>query len=241
MALLGVIFDADGVLLDSERQSLVALRQAVSDLTGNKVVLTDDLLPFVCGRGDDAIVQWIKDKRGFALDRAEFRDYKLGCYQRAIAQDAIAVAPGAVALLDELDAHAIPYAIATGAVRAKIALSLNAVGLHDRFRVIVSVDEVSVGKPQPEIFLLAAKRLGLPPQRLIVFEDTISGVEAANRAGMFCVAIAGTFERERLAGARRVIGGLCEVNLSVLRQWIESRSLENEFGVQPLGCPEATR
>ena len=224
MAVFGVIFDADGVLLDSERQSLAALREAVSALTENKVILTDDLLPFVCGRGDDAILQWIRDERGIDLDPTEFRNYKLDCYRRVIAQDPIAVAAGAMSLLDELDAGRVPYAIATGAIRAKISLSLAAVGLHGRFRVIVSVDEVGVGKPQPEIFLLAAKRLGLPPARLIVFEDTISGVEAANRAGMLCVAIAGTFERERLSRARHVIGSLCEVNLSVLRQWIDGCS-----------------
>ena len=222
MPAFGVIFDADGVVLDSERQSLAALRQAVSALTGDRVVLSDDLLPFVCGRGDDAILQWLKDKRGIDVNPAEFRNYKIGCYTRIIAQNPIAVAPGAMSLLDELDANRVPYAIATGAIRAKIALSLSTVGLYDRFRVIVSVDEVRAGKPEPEIFLLAAKRLGLPPDRLIDFEDTISGVEAANRAGTFCVAIAGTFEREHLGGARRVIGSLSEVNLSVLRQWIDS-------------------
>ncbi len=160
----GVIFDADGVLFDSERQSLEALRMAVAELSNGSVSLDSQGMDFICGRDDDSIVARLNSQYGLSLDPAHFRAYKLECYRRAMAANPISMASGADELLRGLESESIPFAVATGAIRAKLDLSLAALGLTGRFKTIVSVDEVSSGKPNPEIFLLAARRLRLPPK-----------------------------------------------------------------------------
>lgn len=160
MASFGVIFDADGVLFDSERQSLEALRLAVEEITNGSIELNSQGLEYLCGRDDDSIVELMNKEHGLTIDPAHFRRLKLDCYRRAIAADPIAPMPGAVALIDQIDAESIPYAIATAAIRAKLELTLTTLGLRDRFAVITSVDEVAAGKPDPGVFLLAGERLG---------------------------------------------------------------------------------
>ncbi|KPL09683.1 hypothetical protein AMJ85_06260, partial [candidate division BRC1 bacterium SM23_51] len=143
--------------------------------------------------------------------------------RQAIAADPIAVAPGALELLDRLDTAGIPYGIATAASRAKINLSLAAVGLSDRFSITTTADEIHAGKPEPEVFQLTAGRLDLPPGQLVVFEDSINGVEAANRAGMVSVAVIGSFSREQLSHACHVIDNLSQVTVALLRRWVEEQ------------------
>ncbi len=221
MRAFGVIFDADGVLFDSEQQSLEALRMAIAELTNGAVSLDSLRMDFICGRDDNAIVSLLNHHYGLSLDPAHFRAHKIDCYRRAMTKDPISMASGAEALLRQLESEQIPFAIATGAIREKLDLSLSALGLVGRFPTIVTADDVSSGKPDPEIFLLAARRLGLPPRRLVVIEDTINGVIAANRAGMLSVGVVGTFTREQLAQAHHVVSGLYELNVERLANWIE--------------------
>jgi len=221
MASFGVIFDADGVLFDSERQSLAALRLAVKEATSGRVELGPDHLAFVCGRDDNSIIEFINRQHNLVIDPVAFRRLKLDCYRRAMADDPIAVMPGALAFLDQLDAAGVPYAISTAAIRDKIDLSLAALGLAHRFSIITSVDEVSAGKPDPAIFLLSAGRLGLHPDRLVVFEDSINGIEAANRAGMYSVGVIGTFAREQLSEARQTIADLRSISVPLLENWLD--------------------
>jgi HAD superfamily hydrolase (TIGR01509 family) len=229
MAPFGVIFDADGVLFDSERQSLDALRLAIEEATAGKVTLSPDLFDFVCGRDDDSIVTHLNKNHSLSIDLGRFRQIKIECYRRVIAAAPIAVASGAIVLLDRLAAASIPYAIATAAARAKIDLTLATLGLADRFPIITSRDDVAAGKPDPALFLLSAKRLGLAPQRIVVFEDSINGVVAANRAGMFAIGVVGTFSREQLSRAQRVIETLDQVAPALLRKWLDGQS-DNSSG-----------
>jgi HAD superfamily hydrolase (TIGR01509 family) len=222
MTACGVIFDADGVLFDSERQSLDALLRAVEEATDGEVRLPPDQHEFYCGRGDDEILDYVAREFGHRIDPERFRDIKLDCYRRAITDHPIAVATGAGELLAQLEAERIAFAVATGAVRPKLDLSLAAVGWSGRFRVITSADDVEAGKPDPAIFLRSAERLGIAPIRLAVFEDSLNGVIAANCAGMFSVAVAGTFPRERLSEARKVIDSLAEVTVPALVGWLNS-------------------
>jgi len=221
MPLFGAIFDADGVLFDSERQSFEALRQAMFAVSNGHIRLDPDRLDLYCGRDDDSLVRHMNITLGTSIDATHFRDFKLERFRRIIAQDPIAVAAGVVPLVDALDLARIPYAVATSAIRAKLETSLAAVGLKDRFKTVLSADDVTVSKPDPAIFLLAAKRLALEPRRIVVFEDTVNGVLAANRAGMFSVAISGTFPRDQLSGACRIIDSLREVGVPDLKRWID--------------------
>ena len=92
-------------------------------------------------------------------------------------------------------------------------------GIFTRFRDIVSAEDVHHGKPDPQVFLLAASKLGRPPHRCIVFEDAHVGIEAARNAGMKVVAVASTNKAETLAHADRVVHRLDELSLDELAAW----------------------
>ena len=109
--------------------------------------------------------------------------------------------------VDALHAHAVPMAVATSARRADAIGLLGPLGLLDRFAVIVSAEDVTRGKPDPEVYLLAARRLGTPPASCLAFEDALVGVQAARNAGMRVVGVATAYDPSDLlaAGAEQAI------------------------------------
>jgi mannitol-1-/sugar-/sorbitol-6-phosphatase len=119
--------------------------------------------------------------------------------------DSVVALPGAAALL----AAARPVAIVTSGGRRLAEARLRAAGLQ-RPEVLVSVDSVSCGKPNPEPYLFAAQRLGVSPDRCIVFEDAPAGVAAGKAAGMCVVALTTTVSAGDLAGADHVVANLAE-------------------------------
>src|SRR5262249_7793968 len=111
----------------------------------------------------------------------------------------------------ELAARRVPRAVATSASRRDVDALLTHAGLRDRFEIVVAAEDVRRGKPDPEVYLLAARGLGVAPEQCLVFEDAVVGVQAARRAGMRTVG-GGTGHTEtelRAAGARRAAGS-CE-------------------------------
>ena len=103
--------------------------------------------------------------------------------------------------------------------RSRVVLRLLA--LEDCFQAIVSADDVSTGKPDPQVFLLAARKLGVPPERCIVFEDAVVGIEAAHAAGMRVVALSTTSPQASLQAAERVIASFDELRLGELAVWFD--------------------
>jgi beta-phosphoglucomutase len=114
---------------------------------------------------------------------------------------------GVPAFVENLRARGVPLAVATSARRSDAMELLGPLGLMEPFRAIVTVEDVARGKPDPEVYLLAAGRLGVPPEACLVFEDAIVGVQAALRAGMRAFGVATAYEPADLlaAGAERVI------------------------------------
>src|SRR5438445_698709 len=114
---------------------------------------------------------------------------------------------GVTAFLDEVVAAGIPCAVATSASRFDVDRLLGRLGLRERFDAVVTAEDVRLGKPDPEVYLLAARGIGVPPRECLVFEDSVVGVQAARRAGMrvIGVATAHTADELRVAGAASVI------------------------------------
>jgi HAD superfamily hydrolase (TIGR01509 family) len=125
---------------------------------------------------------------------------KEGTY-RDLSKGKLVPLTGLVHLLDRLDVHRIPVAIATSAPPENVAHTLHEIGLGRRLTVIARGDEVPRGKPEPDVFLFAADRLGVPPGDCLAFEDAPIGVAAAVRAGMRTVAVTTTFAAEVFAAA----------------------------------------
>jgi HAD superfamily hydrolase (TIGR01509 family) len=190
-----VIFDCDGVLVDSE---IVANRVLADNLTrhGLPMTLEQSMEAFVGGTmrcvaeaaramGARLPVDWVD------LIYAEMY---------AALREGVAVIAGIPALLDRLDAHAIPYCVASNGSQAKMDITLGQTGLAPRFAGRRwSAHELGVAKPDPGLFLHAAAAAGVAPAACVVIEDSRSGVEAARRAGMRCLGYVPHGHPDRLA------------------------------------------
>ena len=199
--LKGIIFDLDGVIVDSHHAHKSAWLALLHSL--GREVSEQELNFVVEGRKRSDIL------RHFLGDLSEGQQREYGEQKDRIfrehAQD-IQTMPGVVGFLDQLRSAGIELAVATSAARTRAEDMLGRLDLRSRFKTVVAGDDVTNGKPDPEVFCLAAQRLGIAADNLIVFEDAVAGVEAAKRAGMRCVAVAanGRASQLRLAGADMV-------------------------------------
>jgi beta-phosphoglucomutase-like phosphatase (HAD superfamily) len=114
--------------------------------------------------------------------------------------------PGAVAFVLAAVADGFRTALVSSASAANVALALRALALEQSFELVVTADDVSLGKPAPDPYLLAADKLGIEPSTMIVFEDSVAGIASAQTAGARCVAIASWEPAQRLAAADLVMG-----------------------------------
>jgi len=178
-----VIFDCDGVLVDSER---LAVRTEAEILSTLGWPLTEqEVIERFVGRSAAHMQREIERHLGRAIDwDAEFE-----CRYREVFERELTVVPGIVGALDAITA---PTCVASSGSHDKVRFTLGATGLLDRFEGrIFSADEVVHGKPAPDVFLRAAARLGASPERCAVVEDSVPGVTAGLAAGMAVFAFAG--------------------------------------------------
>lgn len=175
-----LIFDMDGLLVDSEPASELALRRF---LQGHGHELRPDTLDGGLGRRLPEAIALVAETYALTspLDEliAAFDALRLDSLHGAVVP-----MPGAVELLDWAARARIPTALATSSFRHQAEAALAEAGLAGRFDAEVTGDEVAHGKPEPDLFLLAARRLGMQPASCLVFEDAPAGLEAAARAGM---------------------------------------------------------
>lgn len=178
-----VIFDCDGVLVDSER---LAVRTEAAILTGLGWPLPEaDIIERFVGRSASAMHREIEEHLGRPVDwKVEFE----ARYREAFTRE-LAPVPGVVGALDRIGT---PVCVASSGSHEKMAFTLGLTGLADRFTGrIFSADEVAHGKPAPDVFLHAAARMGARPDRCAVVEDSVPGVTAALAADMAVFAFAG--------------------------------------------------
>jgi HAD superfamily hydrolase (TIGR01509 family) len=176
-----VIFDMDGLMLDTEPLYKIAWQRAAVDC-GHPI--SEELYARLIGRTRIAGEEILRNQFGtsFSLDR--FRD---ACARReaaAFAETLPSMKPGLKGLLDFLEARGISLAVATSTERPIAHAQLGGHGLLPRFSTVTTGDEVVNGKPSPDLFLLTAERLAVEPVQCLVLEDSEAGVMAAHRAGM---------------------------------------------------------
>ncbi len=182
-----VLWDLDGTLVDSQRLHWEAWRQTMA---AEGVPISWEQFRATFGRRNDSFVpQWLG--AGATPERvARVGDAKEACYRRLVRERGLAPAPGAAAWVRRLHARGWRQAIASSAPRRNVEVMLDVLGLGDCFAAVVAAEDVTEGKPDPQVFLLAAARLGVPPARCIVVEDAPAGIEAARRAGMRSILLA---------------------------------------------------
>jgi HAD superfamily hydrolase (TIGR01509 family) len=204
----GVIFDMDGVLVDSEE---LICRAAIAMFAEHGVkAKAADFLPFV-GTGENRYLGGVAEQHGCRLDieRDKARTYEL--YGQLI-RGQLQPLPGAREFLAGCRGRGLRTALATSADRIKVTLSLGEIGLpEDGFDALATGSEVAHKKPAPDIFLLAARKLGLPAASCLVVEDAVSGVAAAKAAGARCLALLTSFPREKLSAADFIAPNLSAV------------------------------
>lgn len=198
---IAVIFDMDGVMVDSNPYHKIALRQFCRE-HGHELT-EQQLREKIYGRTNR---DWLTNLFG-ALPEEKllaYADQKESLFREVYRND-IAEVKGLQHFLDLLEQYGIPKAIATSAPRANVDFTLEKTGLGKYFSVILDDTFVSRGKPDPEIYIKAAAALGLPNHQCIVIEDSISGVLAGKRAGSKVIGITTTHTVEELAGTDYII------------------------------------
>ena len=171
----------DGLLLDTERILVMMIRKAAGEFG---YTITEDLIRRCTGVSDDITkAHFVQDFGQDAPLEEIFRHNKIYVADY-FDKNGIPLKPGVPEILDAFDSLGIPKAVATSTVQASGESMLERAGLLSRFNACVFGDQVNRSKPEPDIFFLAASKLGGSPEHCLVFEDSESGITAASRAGM---------------------------------------------------------
>jgi HAD superfamily hydrolase (TIGR01509 family) len=174
-----VLFDMDGLLFDTERLYLEAMRQTAKTMDREMSLEFCHSMVGVPLIECNAMIQGLY---GPAFSVPEFRA-RYSPIIKSMLEERIPLKPGVVEILDFLEAHGLPAAVATSAHRNHAENHLGRAGLLDRFTAIATRDDVRHPKPAPDIYLEAARRLGVAPERCVAFEDSSVGLTAAYAAG----------------------------------------------------------
>ena len=213
MSLWALVFDVDGVIADTESLNARASARMFGELYGTEVQ-PEDFRPFV-GTGDERYVEGVAEQYGVRIDTAAAVERRRSNFLAELEQSPLPALPGVLELVAAVRAQPeAKLAIATSGQKNKQVPVIEGAGLRlGWFDVVITGDDVSRKKPDPQIYLLAAERLGLPPSRCLVLEDAPVGVQAAKSAGARCVAITNTVEADALAGADLIVASLAGMDL----------------------------
>lgn len=204
----GVLFDMDGVLVDSELFICESAILMFGEM-GLKVS-ADDFKPFV-GMGENRYIGGVADKYGLNIDIDKVKERTYQIY-KTIIRGKLVPLPGVREFINKCRGMGLRLAIATSADLIKMEANLNETGLHsDLFDATVNGLEVENKKPHPDIYLKASAKIGLKPEECLVVEDALSGVKSAIAAGCRCLAVTSSFDESRLRDADWVCDSLLNV------------------------------
>ncbi|MDI6780578.1 MAG: HAD family phosphatase [bacterium] len=214
-----IIFDMDGLMVDTEYLYSIAL-QKIAQKRGKDFTLT--LKKAMIGRQGTSSMDIFKERLGLEETAEELLTERECIYGDLLHEAELVPMPGLLELLLLADDMAIPVAIASSSQERWIGIVLNKLGINNRFKAIVSGYEVKNSKPYPDIYLLAAERLGIQSQYCLALEDTPVGIEAAKRAGMISVAVPNKYSNGLdFSMADMVIISLKDVENEVFNKYAE--------------------
>jgi HAD superfamily hydrolase (TIGR01509 family) len=181
-----IIFDMDGLLVDSERLARESLVSTAAEFGLDPDL---DLFTRMIGLPEDGSVRLLRAAYGDSFPAGRFIARAASDCITKLDAGHLGLKPGAAELIDWLDQSGLRKGVATSSSRAKATHTLSSVGVLDRFDVIVTRDDVARGKPHPDLFLRAALEMGVDSRRCLVLEDSYNGVRAAHAAGMRVVMV----------------------------------------------------
>jgi beta-phosphoglucomutase len=204
-----VLFDFNGTLANDEPLVFKTFQELFASQLGFELEEAAYLEHFVGFSDREIIERAVAARGGGGPSLVEALLDERAARYRELVSGASPIEPSTRELVALLGAHRVPMGIVTGAQRTDVELVLDRAGLSGAFVTVVTVEDVSEGKPNPEGFLLAARDLGVGGSAVVVFEDTVVGLRAAHGAGMMAIGVVGTMGREELAlEADAVIEGL---------------------------------
>lgn len=212
-----MIFDVDGVIADTEALNARASVMMFQQLYGVQVQ-PEDFREFV-GTGDERYVEGVAEKYGVRIDTEAAVERRRENFFVLLENEPLPAMDG---VLDLIEAGAAAddclLAIATSGNRNKQFPVIDGTGLdRSRLDAVITGDDVTRKKPDPQIYLVTAERLGIAPERCVVFEDAPAGVAAAKAAGMLCVAVTSSVDAGKLQAADLIVDSLAQVDMDHLR------------------------
>lgn len=208
-----VIFDMNGVIVNDERIHQESWRQLCQkygfDLT------EDEFKHNIFGRTEADTLTYLFHKQ---LTPEDIEKYSAERIKIAISifKPKLALTEGLLQFLQKLQADNIPLAIATSSRKPYTNFILGGLNIRHFFKQVITAEEISKGKPDPLIYLLAARKLSINPKNCVVFEDTISGIKSAHSAGMKVIGITTTHTAEELNIADKIIDSFKNINIGDL-------------------------
>ena len=218
---IGAIFDWDGVVIDSSSHHEESWERLAAE-TG--FALPPDHFKKGFGMKNAFIIPKLLKWTEAPDDVLRLSLRKEELYRDVVVERGIAPLPGVTGWLDELRRYGIPCAIGSTTERLNIDTILRVLGIGHYFSAIVSAEDVSHGKPDPEVFLTAAQRIEREPARCVVFEDALVGIEAAHRGGMKVIGVATTNPIELIGTADLAVRRLDELSIDKLAALFASAS-----------------
>ncbi|MEE3176160.1 MAG: HAD family phosphatase [Verrucomicrobiota bacterium] len=209
---IGALFDWDGVIIDSHNQHENSWSKLAEE---ENEVLPDDFFKMTFGMRNENIIpnffgNWIDVTNQEEVTR--LADRKEEIYREIIISDGIEPLPGVRNLLQSLKSEEIACSIASSTPIANIETVMGMIGLSDYFDAITAAEDVSNGKPNPEVFLKAAEKIKVDPKNCVVFEDAHVGIEAGLAANMQVIAVATTHPVDSLGHAQMVTENLKNID-----------------------------
>jgi len=180
-----VIFDLDGVLIDSESVFSRIVERFLKKEYG--ISITEEDVSNATGMSDEGLFRYVLEKYGVEVDPKKYKEVAWSYFRKRKRLPRTKKALQAVRALS----RKFPLAVASASYSWYVGKFLKAEGFRKYLRFYLGRDDVRNAKPSPEIYLLAAKRLGIPPENCLVIEDSFPGISAAKAAGMACIALKG--------------------------------------------------
>jgi len=213
-----VLFDMDGVVIDSQPVASRMMRETAARLG---IPMSEEDFAAWAGLSGNQFWTLMRSRHNLP-EPIEFYRAAYDVAEEIRRYADLAPVEGAVELMDALAAAGVRLALATSGSARRMNAVLDLFGMQDRFAAKVCADDVAVSKPEPEIFLTAARRLGAPPARCVVIEDSTHGLEAARRAGMRTIGFTGCLTPGHdLSAADLVIDSLRKLDVATVRKLIE--------------------
>jgi len=220
------IWDMDGTLVDTAELHFQAWEMVCAEL-GRPFTRADFAATF--GQRNPEIFHYLFGDRFDEAEMAALGDHKEELYRAAAQQRGVTPLPGVTALIAGLRQAGFRQAIGSSAPRANLDLILEVTGLRRYFETLVAMEDTQRGKPDPQVFQVAAEKLHVAAEHCVVFEDAVAGVQAAQAGGMKCIAV--TFvghhsgEKLRAAGADLVVPSLENVSVQTVQGLVDSNPI----------------